>query len=466
MDVYDIAIIGAGPAGYTAAIRAAQQGFKVACIDRRQQAGGTCLNIGCIPSKALLQSSYKYWDALQNFTRHGITFTELKRDIALLQSRKAQVVKELVEGIASLLQKNKITFITGQAHLSGTNQIMIDQANGEKKELTASHIILAPGSKPIIPPGITVDEKLILSSTGALELDAVPSHLIVMGGGYIGLELGTVWLRLGARVTIVEAAPTITPSLDRDLSKALLKSLTAQGMEFLLSTEVIKLEEGSKGNVTVTVRRDGRIETLAGEKILIAVGRKPSTEGLGVETLGIQQDEKGRIRVNTRYETNIPGIYAIGDAIPGPMLAHKGEEEGIAVAEIIAGQNGQVNYAAIPAVVYTHPEVATVGQTEEELQQKGVRYQTGRFPFGINSRAKANGDAEGFVKILAEERSDQILGVHIFGPEAGTLIAQAGIAIEYSASAEDLARICYAHPTLSEALKEAALDVAKRSLNK
>lgn len=453
---YDVIVIGGGPGGYVCAIRAAQLGFKTACIDKRERLGGTCLNIGCIPSKALLQSSYLYHQTHDELSKHGIKVKSVDLDLDTLMKRKEEVVHSLTHGIDFLMKKNKITKITGVAKLRGAGQVEI--VDGEKQMLKADHIILATGSEPMPLNGIEVDEERVVTSTGALSLKEVPKHLVVVGGGYIGLEMGSVWARLGAKVTVIEYLDRIVPTMDGEVGKAFHKLLEKQGFTFKLLTALKDIKKDKKGlTLTLEPRDGGKSETMTCDVVLVSAGRRPYSEGLGLEEVGVVKDKRGFVQVNHHYQTNVDGIYAIGDLIEGPMLAHKAEEEGVAVAELIAGKSGHVNYGIIPGVVYTHPEVASVGKTEEQLKAEGVSYTIGKFPFMANARAKANGDMEGFVKILTQKETDKILGVHILGPEAGTLIAEAALAMEFSASAEDIARTCHAHPSLNETVKEAAL---------
>jgi dihydrolipoamide dehydrogenase len=463
---YDVVVIGGGPGGYVAAIRAAQLGMRSACVDSRASLGGTCLNIGCIPSKALLQSSEKFAEAGRSLAEHGITIGELGLDLAAMMARKDKVVTTLTRGVEFLFRKNKIDWLKGKARIAGPGQIAIAGNDGASQEVEAGAIVIATGSESIALPGIAVDEQRIVSSTGALALERVPERLAVIGGGYIGLELGSVWSRLGAKVTVVEYLDRILPNMDRELGPALQRVLTRSDMAFKLGTKVV---EGRAGNDGVALELEpaagGARETLAADVVLVAIGRRPFTDGLGLDEVGVARDPAGRITVDDGFATNIPGIYAIGDVIRGPMLAHKAEEEGIAVAERLAGQNPAIDYDAIPSVVYTWPEVAAVGKTEEELKAAGVDYRVGKFPFTATPRARTNGDTDGFVKALADAATDRVLGVHIIGPDAGTMIAEAALAIEFGASAEDIARTSHAHPTLNEALKEAALAVAGRAIH-
>lgn len=463
----DLIVIGAGPGGYVAAIRAAQLGMTVLCVEKRSTLGGTCLNVGCIPSKALLSSSHKYEDAQHHLAEYGVKVGNISLDLATMMGQKSKVVEQLTNGVDYLFKKNKVTRIVGTAHLLSPSEVSIQSEAGEEI-WQAKKVLIATGSESVSLPGIEIDEKTIVSSTGALTLTTVPEHMIVVGGGYIGLEMGSVWQRLGAKVTVVEFMDRIVPQMDLELSHALQKSLVKQGLEFKLSTKVLEIKKKKdKSLVEVESNKEngGKKEELPADVVLIATGRKPFTQGLGLEKIGVALNKQGFILVNKHYETSVSGIYAIGDVIPGFMLAHKAEEEAIAAVETMAGQAGHVNYNAIPSVIYTNPEVASVGKTEEELQQQETSYKVGKFPFLANSRAKVTGETEGFVKILADSYTDQVLGVHIIGPDAGTLIAEAVLALEFSASAEDIARTCHAHPTLSEAVKEAALAVEGRAIH-
>src|SRR6516165_2991109 len=462
-DRYDVVIIGAGPGGYVAAIRAAQLGFRTACIESRGSLGGTCLNIGCIPSKALLQSSEKFTEAGHSFAEHGVKVGDISLDLGAMMSRKDKVVTTLTRGVEFLFRKNKVDWPKGKARIAAPGKVAVFGSDGAVLEVEANAIIIATGSESAPLPGIDIDEKRIVSSTGALSLDRVPERLAVIGGGYIGLELGSVWQRLGAKVTVIEALEHIVPNMDRELGSALQRVLTRSGIEFKLGTKVAAIHQN--GNELSLQLDDVARQTIAADVVLVSVGRRPYTEGLGLEALGVAFDERGRIAVDDGFATDIPGIHAIGDAVRGPMLAHKAMEEGIALAERLAGQQISVDYDAIPAVVYTWPEVASVGRTEEELKTAAISYRTGKFPFTANPRARTNGYTEGFVKILAENGTDRVLGVHIIGPDAGTLIAEAVLAKQLGASAEDIARTCHAHPTLSEALKEAALAVDGRAIH-
>jgi dihydrolipoamide dehydrogenase len=461
-DSYDIIVIGAGPAGYVAAIRAAQLGMSVACVEKRESLGGTCLNIGCIPSKALLQSSEKYAETQHALAQHGIAVRDVSFDLAAMMARKDKVVAENTRGISFLFRKNKVEHVKGAAKFLAPNRLDVAGRALEAKRA----IIVATGSDSVPLPGVEIDEKVILSSTGALSLAAVPRRLVVVGAGYIGLELGSVWRRLGAEVTVIEFLDRVTPGMDAELSTALQRSLAKQGLVFRLGSKVVEAKRGANG-VTLAIEpaAGGAREEIAADAVLVSIGRRPHTDGLGLEKIGVARDNRGRITVDAHYASSVPGIYAIGDVIAGPMLAHKASDEGAAVAEIIAGEGPALDYDAIPAVIYTWPEVASVGKTEEELKDAGAPYKIGKFPFSANPRARANADTEGFVKILADAASDRVRGVHIIGPDAGTMIAEAALAMEFGASAEDIARTCHAHPTLNEAIKEAALAVEGRAIH-
>jgi dihydrolipoamide dehydrogenase len=462
-DRYDVVVVGAGPGGYIAAIRAAQLGLKTACIESRASLGGTCLNIGCIPSKALLQSSEKFAEAGHALAEHGVKVGEVGLDLGVMMGRKDKVVTTLTRGVEFLFRKNKVDWLKGKGRIVAPGRLAIAAADGAAPEVEATSIIISTGSESTRLPGIDIDEKRIVSSTGALSLDRVPERLTVIGGGYIGLELGSVWQRLGAKVTVVEVLDHIVPYMDRELGMALQRVLTRSALDFKLGTKVVGIRDANDG---LSLELDGaERQALAADVVLVSIGRRPYTEGLGLEGVGVALDEQGRVVVDDGFATNVPGIYAIGDVIRGPMLEHKAAEEGIALAERLAGQKSRVDYDAIPAVIYTWPEVASVGKTEEELKAAAVPYRTGKFPFTANPRARTNGYTEGFVKILAESETDRVLGVHIIGPDAGTMIAEAVLAKEFGASAEDIARTCHAHPTLSEALKEAALAVDGRAIH-
>src|SRR6516225_9157896 len=462
-DRYDVVIIGSGPGGYVAAIRAAQLGLRTACVESRGTLGGTCLNIGCIPSKALLQSSHKFAEAGRDLAEHGVKVGAPELDLAAMMGRKDKVVTTLTRGVEFLFRKNKIDWLKGKGRIAAPGRVVITSADGASQEIDAGSIIIATGSETSPLPGIEIDERRIVSSAGALALDRVPGRLVVIGGGYIGLELGSVWQRLGAKVTVVEVLDHIVPNMDRELGTALQRVLARSGIDFKLATKVAGVQTG-EDDLTLELEGAERL-SLAADVVMVSVGRRPWTEGLGLEAIGVARDEHGRITVDDGFATNVPGIYAIGDVIHGPMLAHKAMDEGVALAERLAGQRTSIDYDAIPAVVYTWPEVASVGPTEEELKAAGVTYRIGKFPFTANPRARTNGYTEGFVKILAESESDRVLGVHIIGPDAGTSIAEAVLAKEFGASAEDIARTCHAHPTLSEAIKEATLAVDGRAIH-
>lgn len=458
---FDVIVIGAGPGGYVCAIRAAQLGFKVACVEKRETLGGTCLNVGCIPSKALLQSTEDYHGAAHDFAREGIIIEGIKVDLAKMQANKQGVVDANTKGIEFLFKKNGVTWLKGFGKV--TAPYTIDVAG---KSYKAKHIIVASGSESSPLPGVEIDEKVIVSSTGALELSAIPKRLLVIGGGVIGLELGSVWGRLGAAVTVVEFFDRIAPGMDGEVAKTFQKILAKQGFKFKLSHKVTKVEKTASGvNVTIEKVDGSGTEVIETDIVLVCVGRRAVSKSLGLEEIGVALDERGRVKVDEHYATNVAGLYAIGDVIAGPMLAHKAEEEGVALAEILAGQAGHVNYGAIPGVVYTWPEVAGVGKTEEDLKAEGAEYKVGKFPFTANGRARAMGCTDGFVKVLADKKTDKLLGAHIIGPDAGTLIAELTMALEFGASAEDVARTCHAHPTLSEAVKEAALDADGRAIH-
>jgi dihydrolipoamide dehydrogenase len=460
----DLIVIGAGPGGYVASIRAAQLGMSVLCVEKRTTLGGTCLNVGCIPSKALLSSSHKYEETQNHLANYGIKVEQVSLDLARMMEQKDKIVGQLTGGVDFLFRKNKITHLVGTAHFLSPQEISIHTESGEET-WHANKILIATGSESASLPGINIDEQTIVSSTGALTLKTVPENMIVVGGGYIGLEMGSVWQRLGAKVTVIEFMDRLVPQIDLELSSALQKSLVKQGIEFKLSTKVLGIKKQQNKLVVEIESNGGNSQSLQADVVLIATGRKPFTQELGLDKIGVALNKQGFIVVNEYYETSTSGVYAIGDVIPGPMLAHKAEEEGIAAVEIMAGQAGHVNYDAIPSVIYTSPEVASVGQTEEELKQLEKPYKVGKFPFLANSRAKVTGETEGFVKVLADMYTDRILGVHIIGPDAGTLIAEATLAMEFSASSEDIARTCHAHPTLSEAVKEAALAVEVRAIH-
>ena len=460
-EAFDLVVIGGGPGGYVAAIRAAQLGMKVACVEMRGSLGGTCLNVGCIPSKALLNSSEKFEDANLHFASHGIK-VKAELDLKAMMARKDKAVVDLTMGIEGLFKKNKVTYIIGKGSVASATEVVVDG----KQSLQTKKILIATGSDVMPLPGVAIDEKMIVSSTGALALEKVPEHLIVVGGGVIGLELGSVWRRLGAKVTVVEYLDRIGGALDGEVAKQLQRTLEKQGMVFKLGMKVTGgSAKGKAVSLSVEPAKGGDAEILSGEVVLVSIGRKPYTDGLGLDKAGVKLDERGRVAVDGHYETNVKGVYAIGDVIVGPMLAHKAEDEGMAVAEIMAGQKGHVYYDAIPGVIYTWPEVAVVGKTEEELKAAGIEYKAGKFPFMANSRGRTVGETDGFVKILADAKTDRVLGMHIIGPDAGTLIAEGVLVMEYGGSSEDIARTCHAHPTLNEAVKEAALAVLGRAIH-
>jgi dihydrolipoamide dehydrogenase len=462
---YDLTVIGTGPGGYVCAIRAAQLGMKVAVVEKSPTFGGTCLNIGCIPSKALLHASELYEEAGHGFAAMGIKVTGPKLDLAAMMEFKDEGVDGNVKGVAFLFKKNKIDAFIGHGRIVAPGRIEVKGADGKAETVETRNIVIATGSDVARLKGIEIDEKRIVSSTGALALDKVPAKLLVVGAGVIGLELGSVWRRLGSQVTVVEFLDRALPGMDLEIGKQFQRILQKQGMTFKLSSKVTAIDgTGKTLRASVEPAAGGTPETIEADVALIAIGRVPYTEGLGLAELGVAM-ERGRVVTNAHFATNIAGIYAIGDVIAGPMLAHKAEDEGIAVAEILAGQAGHVNYDAIPNVIYTYPEVASVGKTEEELKQAGIAYNAGKFPFTANGRAKVNRTTDGFVKILADAKTDRVLGVHIVGPDAGTMISEATIAMEFGGAAEDIARTCHPHPTLSEAVKEAALAVAKRPIH-
>ena len=450
---FDVTVIGGGPGGYVCAIRLSQLGLKTACIESRGSLGGTCLNVGCIPS-----------NKAKNFEKIGIEIGEVKLNLDKMMKNKEKAVTVLTKGIEFLFKKNKVTYFKGIGAFKSANEISI-LSKGKETKIQTDKTIISTGSEPISIPGMEFDEEKILSSTGALSLTKVPKKMIIVGGGYIGLEMGAVWSRLGTQVEVVEFLDHITPGMDREVSKEFEKILKKQGIKFQLNTKVEKITK-SKNFVSIdTVNKEKKKNKIDADVVLISVGRKPHTKGLNLKSVGVQTDKKGRVKVNKNFETNVKNIYAIGDVIEGPMLAHKAEEEGIAVAELIAGQSGHVNYDIIPGVIYTSPEVAFVGQTEEQLKENKNNYKVGKFPFMANSRAKAIDEPEGFVKILADSITDKVLGVHIIGPHAGEMIAEMTVAMEFGASSEDIARTCHAHPTFSEAIKEAALSVEKRQIH-
>ncbi len=463
---FDVIVIGAGPGGYVAAIRAAQLGLKTACVDKRDTLGGTCLNVGCMPSKALLNASHLYAEAQHDFSKFGITVKGLEMDVKAMQASKEKTVGELTGGIEFLFKKNKIEWIKGGARFSGKNSLDVDLDEGGKRAVTAKNIIIATGSDVANLPGVEIDENVIVSSTGALELTEVPKNMVVIGGGVIGLEMGSVWQRLGAKVTVIEFMDQVLLGMDGEVRKTFGRTLKKQGFDLKLSSKVTDISvKGKTATVTYTSVKGGDAKTIKADCVLVAIGRRPYTDHLNLEIAGVHLDDRGRIKINDDFSTNVAGVWAIGDVVAGPMLAHKAEDEGVAAAENIAGLTGYVNHDVIPGVVYTHPEVAGVGKSEEDLKQAGTAYNVGKFPFTANSRAKANQQTDGFVKILADKATDRVLGVHIIGADAGNMIAQAATAMEFGASAEDIALTCHAHPTETEAMKEAALAVHNRTIH-
>jgi dihydrolipoamide dehydrogenase len=464
VDSFDLVIIGAGPGGYVCAIRAAQLGLKTALIDKRRALGGTCLNVGCIPSKALLESSEFFEATRLRAAEHGVVVSEVGLDLATMLARKGTIVQELTDGVAQLMKKNKVTVMTGRGALTGPGRVTVVGDGGETV-IEARHVCLAMGSEPVELPFLPFDGERVVSSTEALDFATVPKKLVVIGAGAVGLELGSVWRRLGAEVTVVEMLPTIAPFADKQMAGALQRALAGQGLEFRLESRVTAGKVLKKGVKLSVENAKGEAEEITADMVLVAVGRQPVTEGAGLETVGVALDEQGRVAVDEHLRTNVDGISAIGDLVRGPMLAHKAEDEGVAVAERLAGLPGHVNYEVIPNVVYTEPELAMVGRTEAELKDIGVTFNTGRFMFRANGRAKSLGFQDGMVKILADKETDRILGVHMVGPRVSELIAEAAVAMEFSASAEDLARTCHAHPTLAEVVREAALAVDKRALH-
>ncbi|HEX8165230.1 MAG TPA: dihydrolipoyl dehydrogenase [Beijerinckiaceae bacterium] len=463
---YDLVVIGTGPGGYVCAIRAAQLGLHVAVVEKRKTHGGTCLNVGCIPSKALLHASELYEEAGRHFSGMGIGVSAPKLDLKTMMAFKDEGVEGNVKGVEFLLKKNKVETFQGTARIAAAGQVEVIGEDGSNRMLETKSIVIATGSDVTRLPGIEIDEKVVVSSTGALELAKVPKKLVVIGGGVIGLELGSVWRRLGSEVVVVEFLDRILAGMDLEIGRQFQRILGKQGIQLRLSSKVTKVER-TKGGAKVTIEpaAGGEAETVDADVVLVAVGRVPYTEGLGLEGIGVQRDPKGRILTDAHFATNVTGIYAIGDVIAGPMLAHKAEDEGVAVAEMLAGRSGHVNYEVIPNVVYTYPEVAAIGRTEEELKEAGVAYSVGKFPFTANGRAKVNRTTDGFVKILADAATDRVLGVHIMGPDAGNLIMECAVAMEFGASSEDIARTCHPHPTLTEAVREAALAVEKRAIH-
>ena len=461
---FQAVVIGGGPGGYVCAIRLSQLGIKTACVESKDALGGTCLNIGCIPSKNLLNFSEKFYSA-KNFSNLGIEVGKVKLNLDKVMKNKDKAVDVLTKGIEFLFKKNKVTYYKGIASLKASNQISVTSSKNKEIIIETENVIISTGSEPVSLPGIKFDEKVIVSSTGALSLNTVPKKMVVIGGGYIGLEMGSVWSRLGSEVHVIEFLDHITPGMDKEISKEFMKILQKQGINFHLETKVESIKKNNKGVIILTSDKNKKKINFNCDVALISVGRKPNTKNLNLSSVGVVLDEKKRIKTDKNFKTNIKNIYAIGDVIEGPMLAHKAEEEGIAVAELLAGQSGHVNYDVIPGVIYTSPEVASVGKTEEQLKELKVKYKVGKFPFLANSRAKAINEPEGFVKILADEKTDKVIGVHIIGPHAGEIIAETAIAMEFGASSEDIARTCHAHPTFSEAVKEAALSVDKRAIH-
>ncbi|MCK7613398.1 dihydrolipoyl dehydrogenase [Roseibium sediminicola] len=466
MSQYDLVVIGTGPGGYVCAIKAAQLGLKTAVVEKRATLGGTCLNIGCIPSKALLHASEMFEEAGHGFEKIGIKVAKPKLDLPAMMKHKSDVVDANVGGIAFLMKKNKIDVHTGTGKILSAGKVEVTTEDGKATVLDTKNIVIATGSDVMPLPGVEIDEKQVVSSTGALELDKVPGKLVVVGGGVIGLELGSVWNRLGSQVTVVEFMDKILGPMDGDVSKNFQRMLKKQGMEFKLSSKVTGVEKKGKGlAVTVEPAKGGDAQVIEADIVLVAIGRRPYSEGLGLDSAGVALDERGRVQIDAHYKTNVDGIYAIGDVVVGPMLAHKAEDEGVAVAEILAGQAGHVNYDVIPGVVYTQPEVASVGKTEEELKAAGVEYKTGKFVFSANGRARAMNKTDGFAKVLADAKTDRVLGVHIVGFGAGEMIHEAAVLMEFGGSSEDLARTCHAHPTMSEAVKEAALGAFAKTIH-
>jgi len=461
---FQVVVIGGGPGGYVCSIRLAQLGLKTACVESRGSLGGTCLNVGCIPSKSLLNLSESFHKA-KNFSNLGIETGKVKLNLEKMMKNKEKAVSILTKGVEFLFKKNKVTYFKGTGSFKSPNQISVIDEKKKETIIETEKTIISTGSEALSLPGVKIDEKVILSSTGALSLKSVPKKMIIVGAGYIGLEMGSVWSRLGSEVQVVEFLDQITPGMDKEISKEFMKILQKQGINFHMQTKVEVIKNNKTSAKILVLDKDGNKSELNSDVVLISVGRKANTKNLKLDSIGVLLDEKKRIKVNKNFETNIKSIYAIGDVIEGPMLAHKAEEEGIAVAELIAGQSGHVNYDVIPGVIYTSPEVAFVGKTEEQLKSLGAKYKIGKFPFIANSRAKAINESEGFVKILADEKTDKVLGVHIIGPHAGEMIAEITIAMEFGASSEDIARTCHAHPTFSEAVKEAALSVDKRAIH-
>ncbi len=463
-DKFQAVVIGGGPGGYVCAIRLAQLGLKTACIESRGSLGGTCLNVGCIPSKSLLNLSEEFYNA-QSLSNKGVEIGEVKLNLSKMMKNKDKAVTILTKGVEFLLKKNKVTYFKGTGSFKSKNDIVIKDNDNKETIIQTENTIIATGSVPVSLPGIEIDEKVIVSSTGALKLEKVPKKMVVVGGGYIGLEMGSVWSRLGSEVHVVEFLDHITPGMDKEISSEFMKILKKQGINFHMQHKVEEIKKNNNNAIVSTLNENGTKKDFECDVVLISVGRKPNTEGLNLQKIGVELDEKKRVKTDKNFKTNQNNIYAIGDVISGPMLAHKAEDEGIAVAENIAGQSGHVNYDTIPGVIYTSPEVASIGKTEEQLKELKINYKIGKFSFMANSRAKAIDDTEGFVKILADEKTDKVLGAHLIGPHAGELIGEIGIAMEFGASSEDIARTCHAHPTFSEAVKEAALSVDKRAIH-
>ncbi len=463
-DKFQVVVIGGGPGGYVCAIRLAQLGLKTACIESRGSLGGTCLNVGCIPSKSLLNLSEEFHNA-QSLSNKGIEIGEVKLNLPKMMKNKDKAVTILTKGVEFLLKKNKVTYFKGIGSFKSKNDILIKDHENKEKVIQTENTVIATGSVSVSLPGVEIDEKIIVSSTGVLKLEKVPKKLVVVGGGYIGLEMGSVWSRLGSEVHVIEYLDHITPGMDKEISNEFMKILKKQGINFHMQHKVEKIKKNNNNAVVSTISSEGTKKDFECDVVLISVGRKPNTEGLNLQKIGVELDEKMRVKTDKNFKTNQDNIYAIGDVISGPMLAHKAEDEGIAAAENIAGQSGHVNYDTIPGVIYTSPEVASIGKTEEQLKELNVKYKIGKFSFMANSRAKAIDDTDGFVKILADEKTDKVLGAHLIGPHAGELIGEIGIAMEFGGSSEDIARTCHAHPTFSEAVKEAALSVDKRAIH-
>jgi len=464
-DAFDVVVIGGGPGGYVAAIKAGQLGLKVACVEKRGTLGGTCLNVGCIPSKALLNASHKYHEAQHDFKKYGVIVPSVSVDVNAMMAYKSKAVKGLTQGIEGLFKKNKVTYVKGFGKIVSPSEVAVELNGGGSQTLKTTNIVIATGSEPTSIPNVKIDEQRIVSSTGALELKEVPKKLVVIGGGVIGLEMGSVWSRLGSEVTVVEFLDRIVPGVDGEVATQFQKSLTKQGLKFKLGTKVSNaVVNGNQVELTVSPSKGGPEEKLVADIVLVSTGRRPYLQGLGIDKLGVEM-QGPFVKIDKHWKTNVPGLWAIGDAAPGPMLAHKAEEEGIAVVEHIKNKTGHVNYNAIPGVIYTHPEVAQVGKTEEECKKEGLKYKVGKFPMLANSRARTNDDADGLIKVITDADTDRILGVHMLSSNAGELISEAVLAVEYGASAEDVARTCHAHPTLSEAVKEACMDAYNKPIH-